>query len=105
MRDPGFHGWPLGFGSPAAREGMARMKMHWEATAPGVRRVYEALSGVLEGSDFYLAHPESDGVLRSRHSRLSGIRRSPRAVIPARPESDGPVSHYRPIPVAFQLPE
>jgi len=31
------------------------MKMHWEAAAPGVRRVYKALSIFLQGTSFYLA--------------------------------------------------
>lgn len=30
------------------------MKMHWEAAAPGVKRVYNTLSVFLEGTSFYL---------------------------------------------------
>lgn len=34
---------------------MARLKLDWRATAPGMREVYEDLSQALAGSDFYLA--------------------------------------------------
>ena len=34
---------------------MARLKLDWRATAPGIREVYEDLSQALAGSDFYLA--------------------------------------------------
>lgn len=35
--------------------GMEGLKVHWEAAAPGVRPVYEALSETLRGTAFYLA--------------------------------------------------
>jgi len=34
---------------------MEGLKVHWEAAAPGVRSVYEALSTALDGTAFYLA--------------------------------------------------
>ena len=34
---------------------VARLKLDWRATAPGIREVYEDLSRALAGSDFYLA--------------------------------------------------
>lgn len=34
---------------------MEGLKVHWEAAAPGVRPVYEALSETLRGTSFYLA--------------------------------------------------
>ncbi len=35
--------------------GVEGLKVHWEAAAPGVRPVYEALSKTLRGTAFYLA--------------------------------------------------
>jgi hypothetical protein len=34
---------------------MERLKLHWEAAAPGVRAAYEDFSKALAGGDFYLA--------------------------------------------------
>ncbi|NOZ78464.1 MAG: nucleotidyl transferase AbiEii/AbiGii toxin family protein [Acidobacteria bacterium] len=34
---------------------MAELKLHWEATVPGMRQVYELISKALRGESFYLA--------------------------------------------------
>jgi hypothetical protein len=42
-------------GGPEEGGGVEGLKVHWEAAAPGVRSVYEALSDALQGSAYFLA--------------------------------------------------
>ncbi len=46
------------------------MTPHWEASAPGVRGVYQSLSGILRGSDFYLAGGTALALMEAH--RISG---------------------------------